>query len=114
MADDCVFCKIVSGEIPAEKILETDQVVVIRDIRAQAPKHLLLIPRKHIRSLAEVTDADAGLMGAVMLAVRDVAAREGVSNGFRLVANNGESAGQSVFHIHFHLLAGRHMSWPPG
>jgi diadenosine tetraphosphate (Ap4A) HIT family hydrolase len=104
----------VSGEIPAEKVLETDQIVVIRDIRAQAPKHLLLIPRKHIATLAEVENSDAALLGALMLTVRDVAAKEGVSSGFRLVANNGETAGQSVFHIHFHLLAGRQMGWPPG
>jgi len=114
MADECVFCKIVSGEIPAERVFETDLVIAIRDIRAQAPKHLLLIPRKHIAALSGLADEDAALMGAMMLAARDVAAKEGVSDGFRLVANNGESAGQSVFHIHFHLLAGRRLGWPPG
>ena len=111
---DCVFCQIVAGNIPAEKLFENEHVIAIQDIRAQAPKHFLVLPKKHISTLAEIQDTDSALMGALLLAVRDLAAKEGISGGFRLVANNGESAGQSVFHIHFHLLAGRKMNWPPG
>ena len=111
---DCVFCQIVAGNIPAEKLFENDQVIAIQDIRAQAPKHFLVLPKKHISTLADIQDSDSELMGALLLAVRDLAAKVGISGGFRLVANNGESAGQSVFHIHFHVLAGRKLSWPPG
>jgi len=110
----CIFCQIAAGELPANKIYETDALLAFRDRAPQAPTHILIIPKKHIARLADITDDDATLMGQLMLAARDVAAQEGVIDGFRLVANNGSQAGQSVFHIHWHLLGGRRMSWPPG
>ncbi len=114
MTTDCVFCKIITGEIPAEKVYETNQIVAFRDIRAQAPVHVVIATRNHIEKLTELKDNDAGLMGTLILAARDIATKEGIGQGFRLVANNGEDGGQSVFHIHFHLLGGRKMGWPPG
>lgn len=110
----CVFCRIVAGLLPASKVYETEAVLAFHDASPKAPTHILIIPKKHIARLADLGDDDAGLMGELMLAVRDVAAQQGVSDGFRLVANNGASSGQSVFHIHWHLLAGRRMAWPPG
>ena len=111
---DCVFCRIVAGQVPARKVYETATVLAFHDASPRAPTHILIIPKKHIARLADMSNGDAALMGDLMLAARDVAAQEGVSDGFRLVANNGASSGQSVFHVHLHLLAGRHMAWPPG
>ena len=109
---DCLFCKIVAGEIPADKIFEDDEFVAFNDIRPQAPVHALVIPRKHIESLDDADDAE--LLGRLLLAVRRLAAETGVAGGYRVVTNCGAPAGQSVFHIHFHLLGGRSMGWPPG
>jgi histidine triad (HIT) family protein len=111
---DCLFCKIVDGEIPAKKVHEDDDVVAFEDINPQAPVHLLIIPRRHIASLNDAAPADAELLGRVVLAARRLAEARGVATGYRLVNNCGESAGQSVFHLHFHLLGGRAMRWPPG
>ena len=114
MADsDCLFCRIVAGEIPAERVLENDEVIVFRDIAPRAPTHVLAIPRRHVASAAELTDADAGLLGALFGALRRVAADAGL-DGYRIVTNVGAGAGQSVFHLHLHLLGGRPMAWPPG
>ena len=114
MADsDCLFCRIVAGEIPAERVLENDEVIVFRDIAPRAPTHVLAIPRRHVASAAVLTDADAGLLGALFGALRRVAADAGL-DGYRIVINVGAGAGQSVFHLHLHLLGGRPMSWPPG
>ncbi len=110
----CIFCRIVAGQLPASKVYETETVLAFRDSSPKAPTHILIIPKRHIARLADLQDEDAGLAGELMLAARDVAAQEGVSGGFRLVTNNGESSGQSVFHLHWHLLAGRSMAWPPG
>ena len=114
MADDCIFCKILAGEIPSTKVYETDTVYAFRDINPAAPTHVLIIPKRHIERVADLADGDAGLMGELLLAARDVAAQDGVSEAFRLIVNNGEGVGQSVFHIHMHLLAGRKLGWPPG
>ena len=114
MADDCIFCKILAGEIPSTKVYETDTVYAFRDIHPAAPTHVLIIPKRHIERVADLADADAGLMGELLLAARDIAAQDGVSEAFRLIINNGEGVGQSVFHIHMHLLAGRKLGWPPG
>jgi histidine triad (HIT) family protein len=111
---DCLFCKIVDGEIPAKLVHEDDDVVAFEDIHPQAPVHLLIIPRRHIASLNDATDADAELLGRVMLVARRLARARGVATGYRLINNCGASAGQSVFHLHVHLLAGRAMQWPPG
>lgn len=114
MADDCIFCKILAGEIPSSKVYETDSIYAFRDINAAAPTHVLIVPKKHIPRVADLGDADAGLAGELLLAAQAIAAQEGVSDAFRLVVNNGEGAGQSVFHLHLHLLAGRDLRWPPG
>ncbi|MGQ9556418.1 MAG: histidine triad nucleotide-binding protein [Desulfurispora sp.] len=111
---DCIFCKIIHREIPAEIIYETDNVLVFKDIRPAAPVHLLLIPKKHIPTFFELGPEDVMLMGELQTAAAEVARRLGLSNGFRLVSNIGRDAGQLVFHIHYHLLAGRELKWPPG
>ncbi len=112
---DCIFCKIAAGEIPATKVLETDDVVVFRDLNPQAPTHLLAIPRRHIATINDLQDDDAGLVGKLYLAARQVAADEGIADsGYRTVMNCREGAGQTVFHIHLHILGGRPMAWPPG
>jgi histidine triad (HIT) family protein len=111
----CLFCKISSGEIPSELLYETPRVVAFRDISPQAPTHILIIPRKHIASVAELQDDDGGVMGELFLAARELARTEGIEeSGYRMVVNAGPDAGQAVFHIHLHLLGGRGMSWPPG
>jgi len=111
---DCIFCRIAAGEIPATVVFKDDEVVAFRDLSPQAPVHLLLVPRRHIASLDEAHAADASLLGRLLLAAKDLAAREGIAGGYRLVNNCGPSAGQSVFHVHLHLLGGRPMGWPPG
>ncbi len=114
MAAECIFCRIVAGAIPAERIYEDEALIAIRDINAQAPTHLLLIPRRHIASLAELAPEDRDLAGALLLAARTLAARLGLAQGFRVVANSGPEGGQTVPHLHLHLLGGRPLRWPPG
>jgi len=115
MNGDCLFCKIVAGTIPASKILEDDDVVVISDINPQAPLHALVIPRRHIATLNALTPGDDALVGAMHRAAAKVARDKGYADrGFRTVFNTNAEAGQTVFHIHLHLLAGRGLSWPPG
>ena len=110
---DCLFCKIVGGEIPATIVAEDDQFIAFRDIEPQAPTHVLVIPRTHIASLNEASDAE--LMGRLLLFARGVAAEDGLTErGYRVVLNTNAEAGQSVFHIHAHVLGGRPMRWPPG
>ncbi|HEX6139690.1 MAG TPA: histidine triad nucleotide-binding protein [Candidatus Limnocylindria bacterium] len=110
---DCLFCRIASGEIAADRVLEDDRVIVFRDINPRAPTHVLAIPREHIASAAEVTEADGDLLAALFGALKRVA-REGGLSGYRIVTNVGPESGQSVFHLHLHLLGGRPMAWPPG
>lgn len=111
----CLFCKIVAGEIPATIVAQNDHALAFRDLRPVAPTHVLVIPRKHVASIATSEDGDAMLLGQLMLLARDVARLEGLeATGYRLVTNNGEHAGQSVFHVHVHVLGGRAMAWPPG
>ncbi len=115
MSETCIFCKIVCGEIPVEKTIETEHAVVFPDINPVTPVHHLVIPKKHIASLDEVTPGDRAVMGDVVYAAREAARLLGVAdNGYRLVANTNRDAGQEVYHIHFHLMAGRGFSWPPG
>jgi histidine triad (HIT) family protein len=111
---DCLFCKIVEGEIPSNKIYEDDDLFAFHDISPQAPVHLLVVPKKHIASLDEADEGDAALMGKILLLLRNLAREQGVESGYRVVNNCGASAGQSVFHVHFHLLGGRALGWPPG
>jgi histidine triad (HIT) family protein len=111
----CLFCKIVAKEIPATLVAENEHALAFRDLRPMAPTHVLVIPKKHIASITSADDGDAMLLGQLMLMARDVAKAEGLdATGYRLVTNNGENAGQSVFHVHVHVLGGRAMAWPPG
>jgi histidine triad (HIT) family protein len=112
---DCIFCKIIAGDVPAEFLHNDDLVVAIRDLYPKAPTHLLVLPREHIASAANLTDADAPMLGRLFAVAAKLAAEEGVvDSGYRLVTNSGEAAGQSVRHLHVHLLGGRTMKWPPG
>lgn len=111
---ECLFCKIVSGGLPAQKVFEDDDVIAIKDINPQAPTHLLIITKKHIAALADAEDADAALLGKVQLVARDLARQGNIADGFRVVTNSGRAAGQTVAHVHYHLMAGRRFLWPPG
>ena len=112
---ECLFCAIVAGEIPATTVLETDRILAFRDINPQAPTHVLVIPKEHYPDVAALAAADAGLLGEVIAAAHRVAADEGVAeSGYRLVFNTGAQAGQTVWHVHGHVLGGRDMTWPPG
>lgn len=111
---ECLFCKIVAGEIPAEIVFETDQAIAFRDIDPKAPSHILVIPRKHYDNITELTRADVALAGALLDVVTQVIQQEALIHGYRLVANTGPNAGQSVDHVHFHILGGRELTWPPG
>jgi histidine triad (HIT) family protein len=113
MADDCLFCRIVRGEIPAKLVAEDEHSVAFRDITPQAPVHILIIPREHVASLNQATDA--AMLGRLSLMAADLARKEGISeSGYRTVVNTNAAAGQTVFHLHLHLLGGRSMHWPPG
>lgn len=113
---DCIFCKIAGGEIPSDKVYEDEEIVAFRDMNPQAPVHVLVIPKRHIASLDEVReeDADKELLGHLLAKVKEIAASLGLANGYRLVVNTGEDGQQTVQHLHFHLLGGRAMTWPPG
>ena len=113
MADDCLFCRIVRGEVPAKVVAETADCVAFRDINPQAPVHILVIPREHVPSVSEVTDP--AVVGRLALFAAELAEREGIAqSGYRTVINTNRDAGQTVFHLHLHLLGGRPMRWPPG
>lgn len=111
---DCLFCKIIAGDIPADKIYEDEDVLAFRDISPQAPCHFLVIPKKHISDLNGVGEDDDNLAGKVVRIGAELAAKEGLDGGYRVVFNNGPDSGQVVFHIHMHVLGGRQMNWPPG
>jgi histidine triad (HIT) family protein len=110
----CLFCRIIAGEIPSKKVFEDDLTYAFRDINPQAPTHILIVPRKHIASLAELEAADRDLIGYLHLVASRLAKSEGLSKGFRTVINTGADGGQTVDHLHVHLLGGRAMTWPPG
>ena len=115
MPSDCLFCRIIAGELPSSQVYADDSVVAIRDIAPQAPTHILLLARKHIPSVRELSAADAGLLDSMFAAGAELARREGIaSDGYRLVVNVGRNGGQTVDHLHVHLLGGRPMQWPPG
>ena len=111
---DCLFCRILSNEIPAKKIYEDEHTFAFEDINPQAPTHVLIIPKRHIRGLKEATPEDVELIGRCHLAAAEIARQRGIEDGFRTVLNVGPQAGQSVFHLHVHLLGGRSLHWPPG
>ena len=109
-----IFQKILDGEIPADVVLETDDVLAFRDVHPQAPVHVLVIPKRPVVNLSSATDGDADLLGQCLRACDAVAKKEGCGDAYRVVTNSGADAGQSVFHLHFHVLGGRDLSWPPG
>ncbi len=112
---DCIFCRIVAGEIPSNRVAEDDTLIAFRDIAPRAPTHILMVPREHITSADKLTEADAGLLGRIFATAASIARSEGISEaGYRIVTNIGEWGGQSVDHLHFHLMGGRPFSWPPG
>ena len=111
---DCLFCQIVSGKIPAKKVYEDEHTFAFEDINPKAPTHVLVVPKKHVVGLKEATMDDAAAVGRCHLAAAEIARRRGIENGYRTVLNVGPGAGQSVFHLHVHLLGGRDLTWPPG
>jgi len=114
MSSDCLFCKIANGTIPANKLYEDDELLAFWDINPQAPKHFLVIPKKHLTGPGAVTSKEAGLVGSLIAKAGELARQQGIGDGFRLVLNNGIEAGQTVFHLHLHVLGGRALGWPPG
>lgn len=111
---DCLFCSVVAGDIPADRVLESDRTLAFRDIRPQAPTHVLVIPKGHYRDLGALIEAGDGLVAEVAATAHEVAMSEGLSGGYRVVFNTGPDTGQTVFHVHAHVLGGRQMGWPPG
>lgn len=111
---DCLFCSIVSGDIPSNKVYEDDQVLAFYDIDPKAPVHVLIIPKKHISSVAQTAEEDFEIYSHIMRVVKQLAEKFDLDKGYRIVTNVGEDGGQTVPHLHFHLLGGRALSWPPG
>lgn len=111
---DCIFCKIANGEIPSEKVYEDERMLAFKDLDPQAPVHVLMIPKEHIVSADALCVENAGVVAHIFTKAKDVAASLGLTNGYRIVNNCGEDGGQTVKHLHFHLLGGRSMKWPPG
>lgn len=111
---ECLFCKIVSRDLPATMVHEDEQILAFRDINPQAPTHIIVIPKKHISSLDQASGEDRDVLGNLLLVAQQLARQEKITPGYRTVINNGRGAGQSVFHIHLHLLGGRTLGWPPG
>lgn len=113
--ETCIFCKIVKGEIPSDKVFEDENILAFKDINPEAPVHIIIIPKKHISNLNEISEEDSKVIAGIMLAIKDIAKKLGIDNsGYRVVSNCGEDGGQTVSHIHFHLLGGRNLKWPPG
>ena len=111
---DCLFCKIITGEIPSTKVYEDEQVLAFRDIDPKAPFHAVVIPKTHIASTADITGENSAVIAHIFEVIAKIAAQEKLENGFRVVNNCGEQGGQTVNHLHFHLLSGRNLGWPPG
>lgn len=112
--NDCLFCRIIAGEIPSKKVYEDEHTYAFEDINPQAPTHVLIVPKGHIRGLKEAVAADAQMIGYCQLAAAKIAKDRNIEEGYRTVLNVGPGAGQSVFHLHVHLIGGRNLSWPPG
>lgn len=111
---DCLFCKIVAGEIPSTKVYEDEQIFAFRDINPQAPTHILVIPKEHISSVDAITPENSAIVAHIFEIIPKLAAEEGLDKGYRVVSNIGEQGQQTVPHLHFHILGGRDMTWPPG
>lgn len=115
MSDDCIFCKIAAGDVPAQILFQDDRCLAIQDLNPQAPKHVLVIPREHMDSLNDASRSDEALLGYLLRVGARIANEQGVAeSGFRVVINTGKNAGQSVEHLHLHIMGGRAMAWPPG
>lgn len=113
--DNCLFCKIINGDIASKKVYENEHIIAFNDIDPKAPIHILVIPKKHIRSINELNSSDINLAGEIILAAKKIAKDQGVdSKGFRVVFNTNDDGGQTVYHIHMHIMGGRQMQWPPG
>lgn len=112
---DCIFCKIVEGTIPSQKVYEDEQVIAFNDIDPQAPVHVLVVPKRHVSGVNELAESDTKLLGHIYCVIRDLASQLGIAeSGYRVVVNSGRDGQQSVPHLHFHVLGGRMMAWPPG
>lgn len=111
---DCLFCKIIAGEIPSDKVYEDDAVLAFKDIDPQAPFHAVIVPKAHIASVAEISAANSAVIAKIFEAAALIAKQQGLENGFRIVTNCGKDGGQTVGHLHFHMLGGRLLAWPPG
>jgi len=111
---NCIFCKIIKKEIKSKIVYEDDKCVAFEDINPQAPSHILVVPKKHISAVRDADEKEKELLGHLLIIASKIALEKGLEKGYRIVVNDGEEAGQSVFHIHFHLLGGRKMGWPPG
>ncbi len=111
---DCLFCKMIAGKVPARKVYEDERVFAFEDLNPQAPTHVLIVPKKHIRGLKEAQREDAEIIGYSQLIAAQIARERGIEHGYRTVYNVGPASGQSVFHLHLHLIGGRAMHWPPG
>ena len=112
---DCLFCGIVEGQVKSDVVYRDESVVAFKDIRPRAPVHILIVPRKHVATILDLEVNDQGAIGQIFLVIAKLAREQGIAeSGFRVVANSGADAGQTVFHLHFHLLGGRHFGWPPG
>lgn len=115
MPDDCLFCKIVAGDIPSDVVLDRGGILAFRDINPAAPTHILIIPKEHLVDVSSISDGHGELLSEIFTAARELARSESIDeSGYRVVVNTGPNAGQSVYHLHFHLLGGRRMAWPPG
>jgi len=113
--ENCIFCKIITGEIPASKVFEDEKIIAFEDINPQAPIHILLIPKEHFASLKDIPEDKKNILSHILLKARQIAQEKGIAeSGYRIVLNTERDSGQEVFHIHFHLLGGRKMQWPPG
>lgn len=112
--EDCLFCKIIAGDIPSTKVYEDDVCFAFRDINPQAPTHILVIPKEHIASVNEVNEENEAVVGHIFSVIARIAKEEGLDNGYRVVSNIGEQGQQTVPHLHFHIIGGRDMTWPPG
>lgn len=111
---DCLFCKIINGDIPSAKVYEDELVFAFRDIEPQAPTHILIIPKTHIKSVAEITTENSAVVAHIFEVAAKIAEDEGLDDGYRIVTNCGDNAGQTVKHLHFHLMGGRQFTWPAG
>jgi histidine triad (HIT) family protein len=111
---DCLFCRIAAGEIPSDIVFENERIVAFRDINPVAPVHILVIPKEHIASMAHLKEEHQALMGEIMTSIQKLAEQEKLDDGFRVVVNTGRDGGQTVSHLHFHLIGGRGLQWPPG